>query len=163
MLRNSGYILLLLGTFLGSCCGFTCRVCSYSSSSDHNTDCIDSPDLLTAPGNIYHCNRTCVVQENYSLEEEMISSYIRTCSSVEKSGFCVQDVWSRVCYYSCIGPMCNDNVGALHDIFPVLANDRSGGNTGNSYTYENGSYRVTGNSLVFVFVVLMSFVVSWII
>ena len=47
--------------------GFRCHVCSYSSNTDHNTDCIDNLESLTAPGNFYRCNRTCVIQENYSL------------------------------------------------------------------------------------------------
>ena len=44
---------------------------------------------------------------------------MRTCSAVEKDGFCVKDTWSLVCYHSCLGELCNNYQGFLHEQYPV--------------------------------------------
>lgn len=121
---------LFLALYLGTCTGFRCHVCSYSSNTDHTTDCILNPQRLTAPENYYACNRSCFIQENYSLETKAIASYMRSCVDSTKRG-CVQDTWSIVCYFTCKGELCNDYPYPLHKVYPPDSGEPNG-KTGSS-------------------------------
>lgn len=101
-------------------CGFICYTCSYTTETEGSRrDCIENPSALGSSSH-FECNSTsyCVLQEQYDIHRDLVTSYFRTCSGVSWGNECKKD-WSHVsCKASCQGNYCNEgDVGKRYEAY----------------------------------------------
>ncbi|KAH3701128.1 uncharacterized protein LOC127859399 isoform X2 [Dreissena polymorpha] len=91
--------------------GFTCYKCSYNLGSEQKqTDCITNPANLGRGAHL-SCNETsyCVLQENFDFQQNVVTSYFRTCMGVSLGNECQKYEGLVICRSSCQGNYCNEH------------------------------------------------------
>ena len=129
-------------------CIRNCPTTIYVSEERKVTSCIRNCPTTTSVSEerkVTSCIRNCPTTI-YVSEERKVTSYMRTCSAVEKDGFCVKDTWNLVCYHSCLGELCNNYQGFLHQQYPVRGEQYTDPDSLNS---NNGASRTLRAQFLF--------------